>query len=154
MLKMVLKWASLNFFTFSTPINSVPKPTHQPHRGHKLHSAYDDAADGGRLGSIVVSSRQRAGTLGTLGSEQEPYKTVRMLSKHVIWESCYLNFRGLVLGCINTDFYDKIRFEKLSLRSTRCTLFYRSQSSIFQHKKSEKFHLKKLIFQKICKVRF
>ena len=29
---------------------------------------------------------------------------VSMSSKHVIWESCYLNFRGLVLGCIEAKF--------------------------------------------------
>ena len=36
--------------------------------------------------------------------DRHDYKTVRMLSKHVIWESCYLNFRGLVLGCIEAKF--------------------------------------------------
>ena len=33
---------------------------------------------------------------------------VSMSSKHVIWESCYLNFRGLVLGCIEANFCKKL----------------------------------------------
>ena len=51
------------------------------------------------------------------------YKTVRMLSKHVIWESCYLNFRGLVLGCIETKFCNQSTVGKRLTRSTSSVFF-------------------------------
>ena len=49
------------------------------------------------------------------------------------------NLKGLVIGCIEAKFCNKICVGKLSTRSTQCTPLHRSQSSFYKLKIAENF---------------
>ena len=85
-------------------------------------NSLSDSGSSDRVLSKLTNFQQRA----------IAYKTVRMLSKQVIWESCYLNFRGLVLGCIETKFCNQSTVGKRLTRSTSSVFFSWPQFSKFR----------------------
>ena len=62
------------------------------------------------------------------------------------------NFTGLVNGCVETKFCNKICVRKLSPRSTQCTPLHRSLISKFSLKIAEFFPLFFPKFRKFCQI--